>query len=111
MLDEEEKLYSGLSMYDKGILGTIWGVSFIYGVMTEQVLSKKVDLPCSVSDKSEKTFGFASIFLVIIFPTVIGPVMVTILHIIISIVNILMKHDSIALDTRKVEFRNRRLAF
>ena len=44
--------------------------------MTEQVLSKKVDLPCSVSDKSEKTFGFASIFLAIIFPTVIGPAMV-----------------------------------
>ena len=79
MLDDEEKLYSGLTMYDKCILGTIWGVSFIYGVMTEQVLSKKVDLPCSVSDKSEKTFGFASIFLAIIFPTVIGPVMVTIL--------------------------------
>jgi hypothetical protein len=100
--DEEEKLYSGHSMFDKGILGAIWGVSFIYGVMTEQVLSKKVDLPCSVSDKSEKTFGFASIFLAII----IGPVMVTILHIIISIVNILMKHDSIAADIRKVELQN-----
>ena len=106
MLDDEEKLYSGLSMHDKGILGTIWGVSFIYGVMTEQVLSKKVDLPCSVSDKSEKTFGFASLLLAIIFPTVIGPVMVTILHIIISIVNILMKHDSIAADLRKEELQN-----
>ena len=31
-------------MFDKGILGIIWGVSFIYGVLAEQVLSKKIDV-------------------------------------------------------------------
>ena len=92
MIDDEEKLYAGLSMFDKGMLGTIWGLSFIYGVLTENVLSKKVDIPCSVSDHSDETFSAASIFLAIIFPTIIGPSIVTILHIIISLINIMMKH-------------------
>ena len=41
---DEDHLLGGLSLFDKGILGTIWGVSFIYGVLTEQVLSKKIDV-------------------------------------------------------------------
>ena len=53
--DDEDQLLGGLSMFDKGILGTIWGVSFIYGILTEQVLSKKIDVPCSISDHINKT--------------------------------------------------------
>ena len=37
-------------MFDKGILGGIWSMSFIYGVLSEYVLSKKIDVPCSVSE-------------------------------------------------------------
>ena len=49
--EEDEQLIGGLSMFDKIILGSIWGISFIYGVLTEHVLSKQVDVPCSVSHR------------------------------------------------------------
>ena len=88
------------------MLGIIWGLSFIYGVLTENVLSKKVDLPCSVSDQSDETFSAASIFLAIIFPTIVGPSIVTILHVIISITNIVMKNDAMARDLKLVEVQN-----
>ena len=104
--EEEEKLYTGLAMFDKGILGIIWFLSLIYGVLTENVLSKKIDLPCFVSDKSDQTFSTASIFLAIIFPTIIGPSLVTLLHIIISIINILMKNASMAADLKRMEVQN-----
>ena len=104
--DEEEQLIGGLSMFDKAIMGSIWGVSFIYGILTEHVLSKKVDLPCSVSDHIGDNFGIASIILAIIIPTFLGPVMVTIIHIIISIVNVVMKNAPIAADLKNEELRN-----
>ena len=93
-------------MFDKGILGAVWGVSFIYGVLTEQVLSKKVDVPCSVSDHINENFSIASIFLAIIFPTIIGPVIVTVLHISISIINMAMNNASMATNLRKEELQN-----
>ena len=93
-------------MFDKGILGIIWFCSFIYGVLTENVLSKKIDLPCFVSDESDQTFSTISIFLAIIFPLIIGPSLVTLLHIIISIINILMKNASMAADLKMMEIRN-----
>jgi len=105
-VDEEDNLYAGLTMFDKCILGTIWGVSFIYSVLTEQVLSKKIDVPCSVSDHIGENFGIASIILAIILPTIIGPGMVTILHTTISIMNSVMKNAPIASDLRTEELQN-----
>ena len=93
-------------MFDKGILGFIWGVSFIYGILTEQVLSKKIDVPCSVSDHISETFGIASIILAIILPTIIGPVTVTILQIIISIMNIVMRNAPLAAGLKTEELQN-----
>ena len=61
--EEEDELTGGLSMFDKGILGSIWGVSFVYGVLTEQVLGKKVDVPCSISDNISDYFIIGSIIL------------------------------------------------
>ena len=99
-------MFAGLTMFDKGILGGIWGVSFIYGVLTEQVLSKKINIPCSVSDHISENFGIASIILAIIFPTILGPVMVTILHVIISIMNVVMKNAPLTADLRIEELQN-----
>ena len=87
-------------MFNKGTLGAIWGVSFIYGILTEHVLSKKIDVPCSVSDNIAENFFISSIFLAIIIPTIIGPVMVIILHIIISIINMIRKNAPLTADLK-----------
>ena len=104
--EEDDQLNGGLSMFDKGIMGAIWGVAFIYGVLTEQVLSKKIDVPCSVSDHISENFGIASIILAIIIPSFIGPIMVTIIHIIISIINVVMKNAPVAADLKSEELGN-----
>ena len=33
---------------DKAVLGWVWLLSFVYGIMCDQLLSKVVDRPCSV---------------------------------------------------------------
>ena len=39
---DQEKLHVGqLRIFDKMILGSIWAVSFLYALMTEQVVSKQ----------------------------------------------------------------------
>ena len=93
-------------MFNKGTLGAIWGVSFIYGILTEHVLSKKIDVPCSISDHINENFGIASIILAIIIPTIIGPIIVAIIHIVISIINVVMKNAPIAADLKSEELQN-----
>ena len=93
-------------MFNKGTLGAIWGVSLIYGILTEHILSKKIDVPCSVSDNIAENFGIFSIFLAIIIPTFIGPVMVIILHIIISIINMIRKNAPLTADLKSEELQN-----
>ena len=105
-VEDEEPTFAGLTMFDKGILGGIWGASFIYGVLSEQVLSKKTDVPCSVSDHISENFGIASIILAIILPTFIGPIMVTIFHIIISITNMIHTNAPIAADIKIEELQD-----
>ena len=95
-----------LSMFNKGTLGAIWGVSFIYGILTEHFLSKKIDVPCSVSDNIAENFGIFSIFLAIIIPTIIGPVIVTIIHIIINIINVIRKNAPLTADLKSEELQN-----
>ena len=106
MEDEEEQLVGGLSLFDKGVLGFIWGISFIYGALTEQVISKKINIPCSVRDPVSDSYSIASILLAIIFPMFIGPLIVTIIHVVISIINVVMKNAPIAADLRNEELQN-----
>ena len=51
--EEEDRLHPGLKLVDKITLGAIWMLSFLYSLLTEHILSKKVDLPCSVSHDLE----------------------------------------------------------
>ena len=104
--DEEEQLLEGLSMIDKCILGSVWGLSAVYGVLTEQVLSKGGSVPCSVSHPLSDGFGIVSLVLALVLPTIIGPFTVTIIHITISIVNELMKNAPVAADLRNEERQN-----
>ena len=87
----EETVYQGPNILDKCLVGFIWTVSFLYGCLTDQILSKEVDLPCSVrstlklikvhetnftfSDSLQSTFGAASVFIAIIIPTILGPIL------------------------------------
>ena len=104
--EEDEQLIGGLSMFDKIILGSIWGISFIYGVLTEHVLSKQVDVPCSVSDHINTNYGIASIVLALVLPTFVGPFVVTVCHVVISIINVILKNAPLAADLKREEMNN-----
>ena len=38
----EEPLYGGLTLFDKGVLGTLWLLCLLYSVLSPHVLSKQV---------------------------------------------------------------------
>ena len=99
-------MIGGLSLLDKWVLGSIWGISFLYGILTEQVTSKKVDIPCSITNDITEVFSIISILLAIVFPFIFGPFMVTLIHIIISVINVVMKNAPIAADLKKQELQN-----
>ena len=44
----EETVFTGPSMMDKALVGCVWIVGLVYSLLTEQILSKEVDIPCSV---------------------------------------------------------------
>ena len=44
----EETVFTGPSMMDKALVGCVWFVGLVYSLLTEQILSKEVDIPCSV---------------------------------------------------------------
>lgn len=88
------------------MLATIWGISVIYGALTEQVISKNANISCSVRDPVTDSFSIASIVLAIILPIFIGPFTVTVIHIVISIINVVMKNAPVAADLRNEELQN-----
>ena len=84
-LDEEE-LGEGLTAKQKTALGFIWIVSAVYSIMSQQILTKERDFPCSLrSDLSDK-FNYISLFVAIGVPLVFGPVFCPIGHLILTIV-------------------------
>ena len=44
----EETSARGSSVQDKCLVGCVWAVAAVYGCLTDQILSKEVDIPCSV---------------------------------------------------------------
>ena len=44
----EEAAARGPSVQDKCLVGCVWAVAAVYGCLTDQILSKEVDIPCSV---------------------------------------------------------------
>ena len=104
--EDEDRLHPGLRMVDKVTLGTIWVLSFLYSLLTEQVISKKVDLPCGISHSLEDTFQFASVILAILVPFILGPVLVTIVHLLISAANVVLKVSPVSEETKSQEKSN-----
>ena len=101
--EDEDRLHPGLRMIDKVTLGAIWGFSFLYSVLTEQVLSKKVDLPCNISHDLEDKFQLASAYLAILVPFILGPVLITIIHCIISVANVVLQVSPVSEEIRRQE--------
>ena len=44
----EETILTGPSMMDKALVGVVWALALVYSLLTQQILSKEVDIPCSV---------------------------------------------------------------
>ena len=44
----EEAVITGPSMMDKALVGVVWMLALVYSLLTQQILSKEVDIPCSV---------------------------------------------------------------
>ena len=104
--DDYDKLHPGLPLLDKMTLGSIWIISFIYSLLTDHILSKKVDLPCSINHEILDTFGILSVLIAIVVPAVVGPITVIILQIIISVANIFLPSSAAPEETRKQEQNN-----
>ena len=103
---QEQYASDGPSIRDKCIIGSIWFVSFIFSVLTEQILSKSSNVPCSVNDDIGTGFGSASIMIAIILPVLLGPIAVTIIHMIIYVVNCFLPDRALSKDVRNEEIGN-----
>ena len=105
--EKEDNLHLGqLSILEKMTLGSIWLVSLLYGLMTDQFLSKEADLPCSVSNNIKTYQGISSVTMAIILPTVCGPAMAGVAHLVITIINTVRGTANIKEENRKMEIKN-----
>ena len=77
-----------LTARQKGVLGFVWTVAGVYSLMSEQILSKGIPPPCSVVEDLDNNLNVASVVIALIIPIVVGPVLVIVLHVAISIVTI-----------------------
>ena len=90
----------------QAVLGSVWFMSLIYSLLSEQMLGRVADLPCSVSTDPNRGFGLASVVMAILLPALCGPLAATLLHIIISIVSVFIKQPPIPKELRTEEMRN-----
>ena len=105
--EKDENLHLGqLRIADRITLGSIWLISLLYGLMTDQFLSKEVDLPCSVSNNIQTYQGITSVSLAIILPTVCGPAMAGVTHLVISVLNTVRGTTINSEENRKMEIKN-----
>jgi len=82
----EEKVFMGPKVLDKCMVGCVWFIAFIYACLSEQILSKEVDIPCSISDSLQSVFGVSSIIISIIIPVIIGPILSLVVLLLLSAV-------------------------
>ena len=92
-----------MSVLDKGTLCFIWGISLFYTCLTEQL---KISDSCSVRENINEKYYMVPMIFLIILPIIIGPVLVTIIHIIISIFNTMMGNAPVSSDIRIQEQQN-----
>ena len=72
----------------------VWAIALVYGLMSDQMLSKQSDVPCYVRADPTTGLGLSSVALAIIVPALLGPVLVTLLHILLRIIAVFLKPRS-----------------
>ena len=75
-----------LSARDKTTLVWLWGLSFLYGMMTDQLLSKVVDRPCQVRERLNTKLEVTSLMFGLVVPTVLGPLAAFIANLLLNII-------------------------
>ena len=95
----------GLSMADRGLLGAVWAVSALYGVLSDQMLSRQADVPCSVRVDPARGLGLASVVLAILVPAVVGPGAAALLHLLLTIAGLVVGQPAVAREVRVQETR------
>ena len=68
----------------------VWAIALVYGLMSDQILSKQSDVPCSVRSDPTTGLGLASVALAIFVPAILGPLLVTVLHLLLRIIAVLL---------------------
>ena len=58
----------------------LWLVCGLYGLMTENLLSKETDRPCYVSEDPSSVYGRVSVLLSVLLPLLLGPLLATLLY-------------------------------
>lgn len=95
----------GLSMADRALLGAVWAVSALYGVLSDQMLSRQADVPCSVRVDPARGLGLASVVLAILVPAVVGPGAAALLHLLLTIAGLVVGQPAVAREVRVQETR------
>ena len=72
--DTETEGERKLTGSDKAVLGFLWSMATIYGMMSEQVLSKEVNRPCSVRERLNSPLSIAALMFGFIIPIIFGPI-------------------------------------
>ena len=79
-----------LSARDKTTLVWLWSLSFLYGMMTDQLLSKVVDRPCQVRERLNTKLEVTSLMFGLVVPTVLGPLAAFMANLLLNIIEPLL---------------------
>ena len=79
-----------LSARDKTTLVWLWSLSFLYGMMTDQMVSKVVDRPCEVRERLNTKLEVTSLMFGLVMPTVLGPLAAFIANLVLNIIEPLL---------------------
>ena len=61
-----------MSGRNKVVLGWVWFLAFVYGILCDQLLTKVADKPCDVREEIQGTLGYLSVIIGLIVPFVVG---------------------------------------
>ena len=82
------------------MLGWVWLLSLVYAMMSDQLVSKVVDKPCSVREEISGALGALSLTTGLIIPVLMGPVSAMLATLVINLISPIL---SITLDQEQEE--------
>jgi hypothetical protein len=90
----------------QAVLGGVWFISLIYSLLSEQMLGRVADVPCSISTDPNRGFGLASVVMANHLPALCGPHAATLLPTHNSHVSVFIKQPPLPKELRTEEMRN-----